>query len=90
LVIDRGSGAVVHEVTSRGLVGLLNDLHMGRNTGRAWSWFIDLFAAGALVFATTGLLLLVLSAPGRPLIWPLAAAGMAAPLILALLMLHGR
>ncbi|HEV7856369.1 MAG TPA: PepSY-associated TM helix domain-containing protein, partial [Herminiimonas sp.] len=41
LRIDRESGAVEYELTDRGWISYLNDLHKGRNTGTAWSWFID-------------------------------------------------
>lgn len=87
LSVDRASGELTYETSSRGLVGALNDLHTGRNSGRAWGWFIDVFAAGCLVFATTGLVLACLYASGRPLTWPLLAAGAAAPLILVILLL---
>ncbi len=43
-----------------------NDLHKGRNTGAAWSLFIDVFAFAALVFAITGLLLLKMHAHPSP------------------------
>src|ERR1700754_3185654 len=58
LNIERGSGAVSYEVTDRGWVAYLNDLHKGRHTGMAWSWFLDVFAVAAMVFCLTGLLLL--------------------------------
>lgn len=87
LTIDRLSGAVAYETSSRGVVGALNDLHTGRNSGPAWSWFIDVFAAGCLIFAATGLALACLYARGRPLTWPLLATGAAAPLILVILVL---
>ena len=54
LSIDRKSGAIEYEVTERGWVSYLNDLHKGRNTGSAWSWFIDIFALACVVFAGTG------------------------------------
>ena len=37
-------GAAEYELTDRGWVSWLNDVHKGRNTGVAWSWFIDIFA----------------------------------------------
>ena len=43
-------------------IAWLNDLHKGRHTGEAWSWFIDIFAVACLVFAGTGLFLLLLAA----------------------------
>lgn len=85
--IDRASGLVRYEASSRGVVGTLNDLHTGRNSGRAWSLFIDVFAVGCLAFATTGLALVCLYAPGRPVAWPLLAAGAAAPVLVGFLAL---
>jgi len=40
-------GAAEFENTDRGWISWLNDVHKGRNTGAAWNWFIDLFAAPA-------------------------------------------
>lgn len=85
--IDRASGLVSLETTSRGVVGALNDLHTGRNSGPGWGLFIDVFAIGCLTFATTGLALVCLYAPGRPVAWPLLAAGAAAPVLVGLLAL---
>ncbi|WP_454758736.1 PepSY-associated TM helix domain-containing protein [Caulobacter segnis] len=86
--IDRETGAVEHEKTTRGAVSLLNDLHKGRNTGKAWAWFIDIFAAACVIFTVTGLILLQFHARARPLTWPLVALGLAAPLILIILFVH--
>ena len=70
LSIERDSGAVSYEVTDRGWIAYLNDLHKGRHAGKAWGWFIDLFAAVAIVFCLTGLLLLYLHANRRRATWP--------------------
>lgn len=86
--VDRATGRVTAEVTDRGWIAWLNDLHKGRNTGDAWFWFIDLFAGACIVFTLTGLLLLQLHARHRPLTWPLVALGMLAPALLALFFLH--
>ena len=86
--IDRQSGDVTSEATSRGWISYLNDLHKGRNTGTAWKWFIDIFAAACFVFALTGLLLLQLHAAKRPSTWPLVAIGLAIPAILAIIFIH--
>ncbi|BBK39504.1 membrane protein [Allostella sp. ATCC 35155] len=86
--IDRGDGAVQHEVTDRGWISYLNDLHKGRNAGTAWSWFLDLFAAACLVFCITGLFLLKLHAGGRPATWPTVGFGLVAPMLIALLLIH--
>jgi len=86
--IDRETGVVEHEKTTRGAVSLLNDLHKGRNTGKAWGWFIDIFAGACVIFTVTGLILLQFHARARPLTWPLVGLGLAAPLILIILFVH--
>jgi hypothetical protein len=88
LSIDRESGEVVHEVTKRGTVSYLNDLHKGRNTGPAWAWFIDIFSVAAVVFCLTGLILLWVHARRRPSTWPIVAAGVLLPVILIVFFVH--
>ncbi|GLS05942.1 membrane protein [Chitiniphilus shinanonensis] len=88
LSLDRASGDIAYELTERGWVSYLNDLHKGRNTGAAWSWFLDIFAGAALLFCITGLFLLHLHAGNRPATWPLVGLGLVAPLLLALLFIH--
>lgn len=86
--VDRETGAVEYERTTRGAVSLLNDLHKGRNTGPAWGWFIDVFAGACVLFCATGLLLLYLHAHARKSTWPLVGAGLVIPLLLFLLFIH--
>jgi len=88
LRIARDSGELEYERTDRGWVSYLNDLHKGRHTGAAWSWFIDLFALACLVFSITGLFILKMHATNRPSTWPVVAAGLVIPLLLALLFVH--
>jgi hypothetical protein len=88
LTLDLASGELEYESTDRGWISWLNDLHKGRNTGIAWSWFIDIFAGACIVFALTGLLLLQRHAGGRPATWPLVTLGLVVPLLLALLFIH--
>lgn len=45
---------VWYENQSLGWMAVVNDLHMGRYTGKAWSWFIDLSAVVILFFTLTG------------------------------------
>jgi len=86
--IDRNSGAITSETTSRGWIAYLNDLHKGRNAGGAWSWFLDIFAGACILFTLTGLLLLQLHARHRPATWPIVAAGVVIPVILILVFIH--
>jgi uncharacterized protein len=86
--LDLASGEVTHEVTDRGWISYLNDLHKGRNTGPAWSLFIDVFAFAALVFASTGLLLLKMHSNHRAATWPMVGLGLVLPLLIAILFIH--
>lgn len=88
LSIERESGAVKYELTDRGWISYLNDLHKGRSTGEAWKWFIDIFAIACLVFCLTGLVLLQLHAGHRPTTWPLVGLGLVIPILLAILFIH--
>lgn len=88
LSVDRESGDVIYEVTTRGAVAYLNDLHKGRNTGTAWSWFIDIFSVASILFCLTGLWLLQIHAGKRRTTWPLTALGLLVPLVLAVFFIH--
>src|SRR3546814_2955816 len=88
VAIDRATGAVASEVTDRGWISYLNDLHKVRNSGTAWTWFIDIFAFACLVFALTGLVLLQLHAAKRRSTWPLVGAGSGLPAATEMLFVH--
>lgn len=88
LLIDRESGTASYERTDRGAISFLNDLHKGRHTGPAWSWFIDLFSGACVVFCLTGLALLFVHSKRRPSTWPVVAAGILTPIIIILFFLH--
>ena len=88
LTIDTESGELNYELTKRGWVSYLNDLHKGRNTGTAWSWFLDVFSVAALIFSLSGLCLLYMHSSNRPSTWPLVGLGIVVPLVLAILFIH--
>jgi hypothetical protein len=88
LRIGIDDGAAEYELTSRGPISWLNDVHKGRNTGVVWSWFIDLFAGACLVFCLTGLLILKFHASNRPFTWPMVGLGILIPCVLAILFIH--
>ena len=75
--IDRASGTAKYETTDRGWVAYFNDLHKGRNTGIAWTIFIDVVAIAVLFFSLTGLVLLWIQAGQRTSTWPLVGGGVA-------------
>lgn len=86
--IERSSGEISYELTNRGWIAYLNDLHKGRHTGLAWSWFLDLFAVACFVFCLSGLLLLQLHAPKHPTTWPIVSLGFIIPVLLLILLVH--
>jgi len=88
VAIDLATGAASSEVTSRGWISYLNDLHKGRNSGGEWSLFIDIFAFACLVFAITGLFLLQLHSAKRRSTWPLVGLGLAIPAAIAIIFIH--
>ena len=88
LSVDLASGHVIYERTTRGWIAYLNDLHKGRDTGMAWSLFIDGFAVACVVFCVSGLLLLQRHAGSRPTTWPMVALGLVIPVILLILFVH--
>lgn len=88
VAIDRATGAASAEITDRGWISYLNDLHKGRNSGGEWSLFIDIFSLACLIFAVTGLFLLWLHAAKRKSTWPLVGAGLAIPAAIAIVFIH--
>lgn len=86
--VDRATGALTGEVTDRGWISYLNDLHKGRNSGDVWFWFIDAFAVICIIFTISGLFLLQLHARHRASTWPIVFAGIAIPVFLALAFIH--
>lgn len=45
---------VLYEHQNLGWMAIANDLHMGRYSGKVWSWFIDISAIVILLFTLTG------------------------------------
>ncbi|HVJ00694.1 MAG TPA: PepSY-associated TM helix domain-containing protein [Sphingomonas sp.] len=88
VAIDRASGEVTSESTSRGWIAYLNDLHKGRNAGTAWKWFIDIFVLACIIFSLTGLVLLQMHARHRKSTWPLVGAGLVIPALIAIFLIH--
>jgi hypothetical protein len=57
--IDRESGKYELTEIKSGIVALMNDLHKGRDSGKGWSWVIDVSAIFLIVISLTGLILLL-------------------------------
>ncbi len=58
VIIDRATGRYELTETRMGLFAVLNDLHKGRDTGRAWAFVIDLSAVLMTLVSFTGLMLI--------------------------------
>lgn len=56
--VDRHTGSYIVDITTNDVVSIINDLHKGRHTGRAWSWLIDVSAVLSVVVSLTGFLLI--------------------------------
>jgi uncharacterized protein len=59
VTINRTQFTGVVESETRGLLGKLDDLHKGFDSGRAWYWIIDLAAVLLTLSALTGMVTLV-------------------------------
>ena len=57
--INRSDGGYELTKTTAGFVGLINDLHKGRDTGKTWSLVIDISAILMTLVSLTGMLLLL-------------------------------
>ena len=58
VLIDRATGRYELTETRMGLFAVLNDLHKGRDSGKAWAILIDLSAVLMTLVSLTGLLLI--------------------------------
>lgn len=80
--ILRHSGKYMLVVTRDGFWAVLNDLHKGRNTGKAWKGFIDVSAVLLALVSLTGLLLIFFLYRKRATGLFVAAAGLLVSLLL--------
>lgn len=55
VVLDRASGAYTVRGEGQGALELMNDLHRGKNSGRSWSWALDLSAYFLILVSLTGI-----------------------------------
>ncbi len=58
IFIDRETGHYDLTIMRAGLFGILNDLHKGRDSGKAWAWVIDISAILMILVSLTGLIML--------------------------------
>ncbi len=58
VTVDRTAGTYGVVETRAGFIAVMNDLHKGRDTGKAWSWVIDVSAVLLTLVSLSGLLLI--------------------------------
>ena len=58
VLIDRATGRYELTETRQGVIGVLNDLHKGRDSGKAWAGIIDISAILMILVSFTGLMIL--------------------------------
>jgi hypothetical protein len=75
VLIDRATGRYELTEARMGFFAVLNDLHKGRDTGKAWAWVIDLSAVLMTLVSFTGMLLIFFLQKKRPSGLLAAAAG---------------
>jgi hypothetical protein len=56
--ISRIDGSYELTETRTGIWGVMNDLHKGRDTGKAWRWLIDASAVLMILISLTGMFML--------------------------------
>lgn len=56
--VDVRKGSYRLTVSYQGAIGMVNDLHRGRDAGRAWAWLIDVAGVFLVLLSLTGLGLL--------------------------------
>lgn len=76
IFITRETGAYELTQTRTGFIGFMNDLHKGRDTGKAWSWVIDVSAIFLILISLSGLILLLFLKKKRSNGLLLAVAGL--------------
>lgn len=57
--INRENGNYELTLLRAGVVGIMNDLHKGRDTGSKWSWVIDVSAVLMVLVSLTGMILIL-------------------------------
>jgi uncharacterized protein len=84
VTINRADGTGQVEKESRGILGKLDDLHKGLDTGNVWPWTIDVAAILLVISSLTGMVTLVALRARRRIGFVVCALG-----ILTVLLIYG-
>lgn len=86
-VVNENDGAYTLTSQAEGLLGVMNDIHKGRNTSRSWKWAIDVIAIVLVVISLSGLVLQFFLRRRRRSAYVTAAAGVVLAVVLMYLSL---
>jgi uncharacterized protein len=81
--INPDDGTYDLAVEAQGVLGVMNDLHKGRDTKSSWNWFVDASAIVLIMISLTGLLLQLVLRKRRRSTVLVAFAGAAVLIVLA-------
>ena len=59
VLVERSTGKYELTETRMGFVAIINDLHKGRDSGKTWSWMIDLSAVLMVLVSISGMVLIL-------------------------------
>jgi hypothetical protein len=76
VIVDRSNATYSVTEVRNGFVAVMNDLHKGRDAGKAWAWLIDVSAVLLTLVSLTGLLILWFVYKRRASGLVMAAAGL--------------
>lgn len=80
--INRTDGSYELSINEAGWIGVMNDLHKGRDTGKKWAWVIDVAAVFMTLVSLTGILLMVWMKKKRLSGFLIALAGVVLSMVL--------
>lgn len=83
--INRSDGSYELSINEAGWIGVMNDLHKGRDTGKKWAWVIDVAAVFMTIVSLTGILLMVWMKKKRLSGFLIALAGVLLSIVLYLI-----
>ena len=86
--VDGKKGTLTFEREQHGPLAYLTDLHKGKNVRPAWGLVIDAVAISIIIFALSGLMLLVFAARARKSTWWWVGAGLMLPIAALIAILH--
>jgi uncharacterized protein len=81
-VIDEKVGSYQLTTEREGFLGMMNDMHKGRNTTSSWKWLIDIIAVVLIVISLSGLVLQFFLRRRRRSAYITAGLGVALTLVL--------